>query len=333
LAEAFGRKNLFMDVDHIPPGVDFVEYLKAQLAACDVFLAVIGPHWLEAKGDSGKPRLHDPNDFVAIEIAAALARNIRVIPVLIDGARMPAASELPEPLKPLVRRQAIELRHTHFGRDAEALNEKIREARRAETLLPGRWLALPAAAVALLLIGWIGLSQFGVPVWRERSPDAPPTQRNGAQEPRATAGSEAGRQSNPVEQQRQAPREAVEVRRQSEAAALSPSAAMAVSDCPNNYQAFDADSPPLACTCSAEATRRGSVWGMGVYAGDSGVCRAALHAGVIGKDGGPVTVISEPGRASYPGVTRNGVSSGNWDGFRNSFRFAADATTGPKKAD
>ncbi|WP_048709319.1 LCCL domain-containing protein [Microvirga massiliensis] len=329
LAEAFGRKNLFMDVDHIPAGVDFVEYLRAQLAACDVFLAVIGPNWLQAKDDSGNLRLHDPNDFVAIEIAAALARNIRVIPVLIDGARMPAASELPESLKPLVRRQAVELRHTHFGRDAEALNDKIREARRAETLLPGRRLALPAAAVALLLIGGIGLSQFGIPVGWEPSPDAPRMRRSGAQQPSATAGSEAGRQSNQVEQQQQTSLKAGEVRRQPEAAS-----AGGISDCPDDYRAFDADSPPLACTCSAEATRRGNVWGMDVYTGDSEVCRAALHAGVIGKDGGPVTIISEPGRKSYPGVTRNDVKSGNWSEFKNSFRFAANATAGPNhKAD
>src|SRR4029453_9644354 len=101
LAQAFGRKNLFMDVDHIPAGVDFVEYLNSQLAACDIFLAVIGPNWLDAKNDAGGRRLHAPGDFVAIEISAALARKIRVVPVLIDGARMPDSRELPEPLKPL----------------------------------------------------------------------------------------------------------------------------------------------------------------------------------------------------------------------------------------
>jgi len=98
-----------------------------------------------------------------------------------------------------------------------------------------------------------------------------------------------------------------------------------VSDCPDNYAAFDADSPPLTCTCSAEATRRGNVYGMEIYRGSSTVCRSALHAGVIDKNGGQVTVISEPGRASYPGVTRNGVESGNWNAFKNSFRFATKA--------
>src|SRR5262249_32745733 len=121
LGERFGRKTLFMDVDPIPPGVDFVTHLNNQVAACDVFLAIIGPNWLNVTNEKGDRRLDTADDFVAIEIAAALARNIRVIPVLVDGARMPKVGELPKSLKPLVRRQAIDLRHTHFGRDAEAL--------------------------------------------------------------------------------------------------------------------------------------------------------------------------------------------------------------------
>jgi formylglycine-generating enzyme len=131
LAQSFGRKNLFMDVDNIPAGVDFVEHLNAQVGACDVLLAIIGTKWLEAKDDSGCRRLDNPNDFVIVEIAAALHRDIRVIPVLVDGAPLPTADEMPEPLKPLVRRNAVEVRNTQFGRDAEGLVEKIRETLRA----------------------------------------------------------------------------------------------------------------------------------------------------------------------------------------------------------
>jgi len=69
LAQTFGRNNLFMDVDHVPAGVDFVEYLHSQVAACDVFLAIIGPDWLDAKDDSGRRRFDNPDDFVTIEIA------------------------------------------------------------------------------------------------------------------------------------------------------------------------------------------------------------------------------------------------------------------------
>src|SRR6266511_6312114 len=98
LIETFGRNKIFMDVDHIPAGADFVAYLNEQVASSDAFLIVIGPNWLDAKDESGRRRLDDHDDFVAIEIAAALERNIRVIPVLIDGARMPKASELTDRL-------------------------------------------------------------------------------------------------------------------------------------------------------------------------------------------------------------------------------------------
>jgi hypothetical protein len=94
-----------MDVDQIPAGIDFVAHLNSQVAACKVLLAVIGPHWLDVKNEAGQRRLNQPKDFVAIEIAVALARGIRVIPVLIDGASIPKASELPDSLKPLVRRK------------------------------------------------------------------------------------------------------------------------------------------------------------------------------------------------------------------------------------
>src|SRR5262249_58693707 len=73
LAEAFGEENLFMDVDNIPAGVDFVADLNNQVAACRVFLAVIGPNWLDAKDESGVRRLDNPHQFVTIQNAAALS--------------------------------------------------------------------------------------------------------------------------------------------------------------------------------------------------------------------------------------------------------------------
>ena len=137
LAQAFGRDNLFMDVDNIPVGVDFVTHLNDQVAACDAVLVVIGPKWAKAKDKAGQRRLHQPDDFVAIEIAAALTRDIRVIPVLVDGARMPRASELPDALKPLARRQAAEVRHVNFGQDAETLVARMRKSLGDKTLVKG----------------------------------------------------------------------------------------------------------------------------------------------------------------------------------------------------
>ena len=173
LAQTFGRDKLFMDVDHIPVGVDFVAHLNSQLAGCDVILVVIGPNWLDAKDESGGRRLDNPDDFVAIEIAAALARDIQVIPVLVDGARMPKASELPDSLKPLARRQAVEVRHAHFGHDAEALVARMREALGDEVAGIGRLLFKPrswrrtatavSAVAGLLLVGWLGFSWISPP--------------------------------------------------------------------------------------------------------------------------------------------------------------------------
>ena len=118
-----------MDVDNIPVGINFEKYLNKQVAQCDAMLSVIGPSWLNAKDETNQRRLDKPDDFVSIEIAAALARsNILVIPVLVDGTHMPKASELPASLKPLALRNAIQLRNTNFGSDAEQLIKKMREA-------------------------------------------------------------------------------------------------------------------------------------------------------------------------------------------------------------
>jgi TIR domain len=163
LAKAFGRKNLFMDVDSIPPGIDFVRHLNNQVASCDIFLAVIGPDWLEVKNEEGDRRLHAADDFVSLEISAALARDIPVIPILVDGARMPKASDLPEPLKPLVRRSAIGLRHEYFGRDADALIEKIYAVRSPSRSFS--WKAPVGIVAALLLGGSMWYFRLSVPQW------------------------------------------------------------------------------------------------------------------------------------------------------------------------
>jgi hypothetical protein len=160
LAPKLGRNKLFMDVDNIPVGRDFENYLNSQVAACDAMLAIIGPNWLAAKDETGKRRLDNPDDFVAIEIGAALARDIPVVPVLVDGARMPKANELPASLRPLARRQAIQVRHTSFNSDAEVLVKRLREALGYDLPEHRRWRKRATTAVTaiamLLLVGWAG---------------------------------------------------------------------------------------------------------------------------------------------------------------------------------
>ena len=121
LKTEFGRNVLFMDVDAIPLGTNFEKVLHKEIAKCGVLLAVIGANWSDARDEDGKRRLDNPNDFVRIEIAAALQRNIPVIPILLDGARIPKADELPDDLKALTLRNGLDVRHASFHEDMDRL--------------------------------------------------------------------------------------------------------------------------------------------------------------------------------------------------------------------
>ena len=110
------------------PGVDFIKSLSEQVANCDVLIAVIGPSWLTANTSAGNRRLDDPNDYVRIELEAALKRDIRVIPVLVDGAPMPPMSELPASIECLARRHGVEIAHHRFAADCDGLAHSIKRA-------------------------------------------------------------------------------------------------------------------------------------------------------------------------------------------------------------
>ncbi len=133
LTNKLGRDSVFFDVDNIPPGLDFVEILSERVGKCDALIAVIGKTWAASVDVRDRRRLDDPTDFVRIEIEAALERNIRVIPVLVDGAPMPRRDDLPDGMKKLTRRQGIEISHSRFDSDVDrltralsALDEEIR---------------------------------------------------------------------------------------------------------------------------------------------------------------------------------------------------------------
>lgn len=113
LAASLGADRVFKDVDSIEPGDDFAEVITEAVSSCAVLLVVIGDRWLVAADDDGR-RLDDPGDFVRLEIEAALTRGVRVIPVLVGGARMPRPAQLPSSLAPLCGRQAIEVSHARF---------------------------------------------------------------------------------------------------------------------------------------------------------------------------------------------------------------------------
>src|ERR1700728_2459199 len=126
LARGLGRKNIFFDVDSIAPGVDFVELLTERVSICNALVAVIGAEWISSVDRNNRRRIDNPKDFVRIEIEAALNRGVRVIPVLVDGATMPAPEDLPESLRKLVRLQGIEISHTRFDADVRRLTRTLR---------------------------------------------------------------------------------------------------------------------------------------------------------------------------------------------------------------
>lgn len=125
LSMRFGKDLVFQDVDDIKPGGDFLETIRQELASCQVFLILIGPRWLiDAQG---RRRLDDPNDVLRMEIAEALSGEGTVVPVLIGGAGMPSFDALPDPLKPLSRRQGMNLADDQWIPNVEALIGRLRE--------------------------------------------------------------------------------------------------------------------------------------------------------------------------------------------------------------
>ena len=125
LTRRFGDVALFFDIEAIPAGDDFVEAIEGALAEAEVVIVLIGPNWLSASFSDGRRRLDDPNDLVVVEIATALARRIRVIPVLLAGAIMPSAEHLPVKITSFARRQALELADTRWDYDCERLADEI----------------------------------------------------------------------------------------------------------------------------------------------------------------------------------------------------------------
>lgn len=125
LGEHFEPAGIFRDIEGIEPGVDFVAALERALESCAVMLVVIGRDWLDIKDAAGRRRLSMADDWIRIEIASALARDIRVVPVLLEGAGLPAADDLPEDLRPLCRRQTVELSDSRWRGDLRRLVDTL----------------------------------------------------------------------------------------------------------------------------------------------------------------------------------------------------------------
>ncbi len=127
LADRFGEEQIFMDIDTMKVGLDFVEQIENAVQSCDVLIAVIGKTWVSMQDETGHRRLDNPDDFVRVEIQAALERNIPVVPLLVGGAGMPKSKDLPDAIAKLTRRHAMKMSDERFRADATRLMEQIDE--------------------------------------------------------------------------------------------------------------------------------------------------------------------------------------------------------------
>jgi len=153
LRQRLGANSVFQDVVAIAPGQDFTAAIDRALDDSDAVLAVIGPGWLAAATPQGAPRLFQGDDYVRLELARALHRDVRVVPVLVGGASLPAATELPDDLQGLTQRQAVVLHDETWHQDVEGLVRSLLGEPAVPARRSRRWPVAAAVAVALVVLG------------------------------------------------------------------------------------------------------------------------------------------------------------------------------------
>lgn len=169
LENAFGRKNVFIDVD-MRAGAKFPTVLEQRLAECKVMLVLIGPDWLNSRDEQGRRRLDSSDDWVRLEIAHALRRDITVIPVLINGAALPERAALPDDIRGLLDHQAVSVTNTGFRHEMSGL---VHDLRFIPSPRPWRRYAAIAAVVLLLaVLVVVQASRFSDVLERIRSPQS-----------------------------------------------------------------------------------------------------------------------------------------------------------------
>jgi hypothetical protein len=228
LLARLGRNAVFMDVDSISLGRDFRAELQKTLAACDLMLVLIDKDWASAKDEAGQIRLANANDFVRMEIEAALKRDIVVTPVLVKGAQMPAAEQLPAEISELAYRNGFELSHGRWDSDVREMLRRLKldvpehggqaepdrsvlgEERSATEMPPvpdtRRPIVTPAAIAAapvvplaqrgprlrLIVIGAFAIGALGILAWAAGSLGGHTTIVNGGPCSNTSAGSSSG---------------------------------------------------------------------------------------------------------------------------------------------
>ena len=201
----FGASRVFLDVDTIEPGIDFVRVLRESLQETAVMLVVIGQRWTSLHTADGLRRLDDPTDFVRMEVEAALGRDIPVVPVLVQGATVPRKEDLPASLAPLATRQVVTIDHAEFHDDAERLCDRLakvidRDGYTPWPLVRRWWPALAVlAALALGLAGYAVRSQYATPATALTADGKMPASSTGAVEALLAEASAQRRRGQSVE--------------------------------------------------------------------------------------------------------------------------------------
>lgn len=172
LIKHFPKSNIFKDFNTISPGVDFEESIENALESCDVLLVLISNQWLNITDANGNRRINNENDYVHLEIATALKRNICVIPVLFDDAALPAADELPVDLKKLTRRQFIEIDKTRFEADTTKLVEAIKAQ-----LKPTPFIKYSILKYILIAVSIVAIAAILLIIYKEKPPHPEPLPR------------------------------------------------------------------------------------------------------------------------------------------------------------
>lgn len=175
LTNDFADEQIFFDTDTIQPGANFEEKIRSELENSDVVLVLIGNQWVNCRDTDGKRRLDDPNDYVRFEVGTALSNNKTVIPVLLQGAQMPSASELPDALRDLSKRNAVKVNDDHWKSDYRTLSKTLTNALSFPTSFKERTLRRNKAWMVATMIGGTcfviidGLNLFyGSPLLLER---------------------------------------------------------------------------------------------------------------------------------------------------------------------
>ena len=196
--------NIFRDIDDIPPGVKYSAYIANAVGSCDVLIALIGPQWLTAGTNAGARRLDDSDDFIRLEISAGLQRDIRVIPALVGGAKLPAQADLPADIRPLVQRQAYELSDHRWATDCQKLVAALKPLVHPGTGGTQRRIAAIAVVAALGLGGYALWKAYngsgpssGSPAGQGGGSSAPPVAQS---EPTAAPAGPSGRAGGSVGQ-------------------------------------------------------------------------------------------------------------------------------------